>query len=93
VPTVLESTATSIVSVPMPAGTARRIYAKSESRITATVTVLRNGIATSVKCDFASSTSCSNVVDSAVFAEGDTISFKVTSRTEIHWVTFSLGYA
>jgi hypothetical protein len=80
-PGVLNSTSTAIVNVPVPAGSLGTMYVSSSVAINGSVTAFKNGVATTVVCTLAASTSCNFVGTPVAYAAGDRLSFRFTSTT------------
>ena len=80
-PGVLTSTATTPTNVPVSGGAVGTLFARSSIAITGTVTVFKNGAATTVTCSMSAATACSFVGTPVTFAAGDTLAFRFTSTT------------
>jgi hypothetical protein len=80
-PGVIASTATAITSVPISGGSVGTLYVRSSVAINGTVTVFKNGVATTVTCTLSNATACSFTGAPVVFAAGDTLAFRFTSTT------------
>ena len=80
-PGVLASTATALTSVPVSGGAVGTLFARSSIAISGTVTVFRNGAATTVTCTMSAATACNFVGTPVTFAAGDTLAFRFTSTT------------
>jgi len=80
-PGVLASTATTPTNVPVSGGAVGTLFARSSIAITGTVTVFRNGAATTVTCSMSAATACSFVGTPVTFVAGDTLAFRFTSTT------------
>ena len=60
--------------------TLRNLTVRAARPFAGTVTVLRNGVATTLTCRLANTVSCSNLEDSVAFTTTDTISFQFAPR-------------
>ncbi|MEI7992800.1 MAG: hypothetical protein WCH93_10290 [Actinomycetota bacterium] len=80
-PGVLTSTATTPTNVPVSGGAVGTLFARSSIAITGTVTVFKNGTATTVTCTMSAATACSFVGTPVTFVAGDTLAFRFTSTT------------
>lgn len=78
VPGVLNSNRRALVSVPVSAAVVSNLQVQAGGPVYATVTVLRNGVPTSLSCTLTETKACTNNVNTEVFADGDEISFRFT---------------
>jgi len=78
VPGVLASTQRVLISVPVSAAVVSNLQVQAGGPANAVVTVLRNGVPTSLSCTLTATKGCTNDVNAEVFADGDEISFRFT---------------